>query len=267
LWLAAVAVTAGSAFWQRLSGPTYPVSGQLDLGGLPVQLRLERSHDTDSDQPISIQVEDPAVEGEVAWRRFPTEDPWQLLPLSRLGATLGAALPRQPAAGKLEVQVRLRRGQASAVFPERPAIIRFKGPVDALLLVPHILLVFAGMLLSTRAGLAALVKGGGVRWLSLSTLSCLALGGLLLGPLVQKAAFGAYWTGWPLGHDLTDNKMAVAVLAWGLALWRLRGSYPARSAGRWAVLAAALITLAIFAIPHSTWGSEIDWKTVGAAPA
>ncbi len=55
----------------------------------------------------------------------------------------------------------------------------------------------------------------------------LVLGGFLLGPIVQKYAFGAFWTGWPFGEDLTDNKTAVAVLAWLprvtlLALWGSR---------------------------------------------
>ena len=34
---------------------------------------------------------------------------------------------------------------------------------------------------------------------------------------VQKAAFGAYWTGFPFGYDLTDNKTVLMWLAWVLA--------------------------------------------------
>jgi hypothetical protein len=40
------------------------------------------------------------------------------------------------------------------------------------------------------------------------------VGGLILGPPVQLEAFGALWTGWPFGADLTDNKTLIAVLAW-----------------------------------------------------
>ena len=86
------------------------------------------------------------------------------------------------------------------------------------------------------------------------------IGGLLLGPLVQKAAFGAYWTGWPFGTDLTDNKTAVAVLAWGVAAFRARGGREARAA----VVVAALVTLAVFLVPHSAWGSQIDWSKLPA---
>ena len=81
----------------------------------------------------------------------------------------------------------------------------------------------------------------------------LVVGGLALGPVVQKFAFDAYWTGWPFGTDLTDNKTAVAVAAWAFALWRCRGGRLARGA----VVAAALVTIVVFSIPHSLFGSEL----------
>ena len=81
----------------------------------------------------------------------------------------------------------------------------------------------------------------------------LAIGGLLLGPAVQKYAFDAWWTGWPFGHDLTDNKTAIAVAAWGIALLRTRGGRGARVA----IVVAALVTMAVFIVPHSMFGSEL----------
>jgi hypothetical protein len=121
-------------------------------------------------------------------------------------------------------------------------------------LVPHILLMFLGMLWATRAGLEKLASepryAGFIVW----TLILLGVGGLLLGPAVQKFSFGEWWTGWPYGTDLTDNKTAVAWLAWVVAWFANRRS--PRSAGWW-VVAAAVLTLAVFAIPHSLFGSEI----------
>ena len=82
------------------------------------------------------------------------------------------------------------------------------------------------------------------------------IGGLLLGPLVQKFAFDAYWTGWPFGHDLTDNKTLVAFLAWlpatVLALTRRRIGL--------AVAAGWIVMMGVFLIPHSYRGSEMDWS-------
>ena len=82
-------------------------------------------------------------------------------------------------------------------------------------------------------------------------------GGFVLGPLVQKAAFGEYWTGIPWGWDLTDNKTLFAALFWAAAVFLQRKGEDRRPA----VLAAALATLVVFAIPHSVWGSEIRWES------
>ena len=79
--------------------------------------------------------------------------------------------------------------------------------------------MFFGMLLSTRAGLEAYSTTPNYGRLILWTVALLTVGGLLLGPIVQKYAFDAFWTGWPFGTDLTDNKdrRGLAGLAGGVA--------------------------------------------------
>ena len=126
--------------------------------------------------------------------------------------------------------MRLAHGGEEALFPERPAITRFKGAVSAAILSPHIAAMFTGMLVANAAGLLALRGEKRLFRISLVVIALLSIGGLFLGPLVQKAAFGAYWTGWPFGSDLTDNKTAVAVLAWVVAAFRSRGERDARIA-------------------------------------
>jgi hypothetical protein len=258
-WTLAVVITLTSAVWQRMTGPTYPARGSVQLGGTEIALRLERSHSVSARQPVTVRVPDAQVTGAVEWRRYPSADPWQRLPLARSGDVLRAVLPPEPEplmppAGKLEYQVRLARGSAEAAFPPRPAVTRFKGDVPAAVLVPHIFAMFFGMLFSTRTALAALF-GGKTRLWGFLTALLLVTGGFVLGPIVQKYAFGAYWTGIPWGWDLTDNKTLFAGAAWLVAAWQLRGGHH----GRIAVIAAAAITLLVFAIPHSVWGSQVKW--------
>ena len=251
----ALLVTLASAVWQRRSGPTYPVRGRVALGGTAIDLRLTRTQGGPGDQQVRVAAPDAGVTGAVAFRRYPTRDAWTVLPMARDGNDIAAALPHQPPAGKLEYQVRLTKGAETAVFPPRPAVTRFKGDVPAAVLVPHVLCMFLGMLFSTAAGLAALA-GAPSRRLALVTLGLIALGGFVLGPIVQNAAFGAYWTGVPFGWDLTDNKTLIAGLLWAAAVLVQRPGRDSRAA----VLAAALATLVVFAIPHSTWGSQIKWE-------
>jgi hypothetical protein len=174
----------------------------------------------------------------------------------RSGTVLEGTLPRQPAGGKLAYQLHLIRPPETVVLPPQPAITRFKDPVSPYVLVPHVLAMFLGMLWSTRAGLAA-ITGGAMRALTWTTLALLGVGGFVLGPWMQHQAFGEWWTGVPFGYDLTDNKTLIAIVAWALAAWRVH-----RGDGRVAVALAALVTLVIFAIPHSTWGTEIRWDEV-----
>ena len=256
LWTLALVLTLASAVYQRKTGPTYPVSGKVVLGGEEIRLKLTRTHGGTGDQPVSITAKDPAVTAEVAWRRFPTDDPMSWLPMARKGDALVASLPHQPPAGKLEYQVRLVRGGETVIFPPKPAVTRFKGDVTTAILVPHVFCMFTGMLLSTAAGLFALAKDDGARKISRVTLGVFFVGGLILGPIVQKQAFGDFWTGIPWGWDLTDNKTLIAVVTWAAAVFFLRGGRPARAA----ILLATVATLFVFAIPHSTWGSEIRWQ-------
>jgi hypothetical protein len=88
------------------------------------------------------------------------------------------------------------------------------------------------------------------------TIIFLILGGFILGPIVQKFSFGQLWTGWPFGDDLTDNKTLFALIAF-LAAWFLRK----KSYGRWLAIGAALVMLAVYLIPHSMNGSELDVET------
>jgi hypothetical protein len=232
------------------------------IGGEEVRYRLARSQETTSDQIVRIYVPDTAVGGDIRWRRYPSSEEYKTIPLARNGEQLEGALPRQPPGGKLEYQVRLTRPPEVLIVPSRPAVTRFKDPVSLYVLIPHVLAMFLGMLWSTRAGLAALA-GEPVRTLTWTALALLVAGGFVMGPWMQHQAFGDWWTGVPFGWDLTDNKTLIAILAWAIAAWRVRDG----RAGRVEVALAALVTLIIFVIPHSAWGTEIKWDELSRSAA
>ena len=256
LWVLAVLITLVAAFYQRTTGPTYPAGGRIVIGGETIRYRLQRSHGGSGDQRITIRVPDPMVSGEIAWRRYPTGDPFTAVPMQRDGQVLVGYLPHQPPAGKLEYKVTLNDGGREIRLPATGTVItRFKGAVPAWVLGPHIFLMFFGMLYASRAGLEALRKKRRLLGYTKITLILLGLGGMILGPIVQKYAFGVFWTGVPFGWDLTDNKTLITFVAWLIALLfvnRMRGS-------RGVVIAAAVITLVVFAIPHSLFGSQLKY--------
>jgi len=79
---------------------------------------------------------------------------------------------------------------------------------------------------------------------------------MIMGPLLQLYAFGDLWTGIPFGWDLTDNKTLIAYVAWIVALIMNRKGVNYR----W-IIVATIVTLIIFSIPHSMFGSEFNYAT------
>ncbi len=257
LWVLAFVLTLASAVFQRMTGPTYPVRGEVVVGGGgEVAFRLPRSHGGAGDAEVRLEVPDESVNGVMEYRRYRSHDDWAKQSLAREGDLLVAQVPHQPPAGKVMYRIELSKpGQSAVSLTNEPVIIRFRGGVPAFALIPHIILIFAAMLYSTRTGLEGLVGGSRISRLTIWTIGLLLVGGLIGGPVVQKYAFDAFWTGWPFGHDLTDNKTAVAFVFWLIAFWRIKKNAHPRG---WAI-AASLVLLAIFLTPHSLLGSELDY--------
>jgi len=260
LWSVASVITLASAVYQRVTGPTYPLRASVTIGSETFTFRLIRSQENPRDAEISVPVPNRGISGYYEFRRQLSDDPWDRRPLARRGESLIGWIPSQPAASKVQYRIFLEKpGAAPVPVTPEPVVLRFKDYVPRIpVLWPHIALMFVGMLCSNRAGLEALVRGTQTNRLSLWAFIPMVAGGIILGPMVQKFAFGSYWTGWPFGHDMTDNKTAVAVLFWLIAVWRLQKRPEARG---WAI-AAAVVTLLVFAIPHSVWGSEIAYGQV-----
>ncbi len=263
VWSVSFVLTLAFLVWQKVSGPTYEVKFRENVAGAPVRGELLRTHSINGDMPVTVHAPDPGVTAVVEWRRYPTQDPWEHLPMQRDGEVLRAQLPRQKMAGKLEYYVHIHKDAAVVKVPaDEAAVARYKGDVPALILVFHVSFMIIGMFFSTSCGLTGLLGGSAaLRPLSMLSFLFLLLGGCILGPIVQKYAFDAYWTGWPLGSDWTDNKLAVGALAWLAAAWRCRGAREGRPVGRWWAFVAMLAIIVIYSIPHSIHGSTLDYET------
>lgn len=256
-WVTAILITISAALFQRMTGPTYPLKGEVTIGDSKIKYKLARSYVTPKDYKIRIEAHNKDVMGLLAFRRHKTSDPWTKLQMTREGNFLTTSLPHQPPAGKLDYKViLLYQDEKTSLSGKHPIIIRYKGAVPLSLLIPHALIMFLAMLFSTRAGIEALDSKSNPRKYALWAAGLLFLGGMILGPLVQKFAFGALWTGFPFGFDLTDNKTLIAMVGWTAAVIAGRGGKPAR----WWVLGASILLFTIYLIPHSLLGSELDYS-------
>ncbi|MBI9073201.1 MAG: hypothetical protein JEY94_16480 [Melioribacteraceae bacterium] len=256
-WILAILITVASAFYQKMTGPTYPVKGEIQLNSNTIQYKLYTSHGGDENHLVKISVPNKSIAGTLFWKRYKTNDEYIVVPMENIASELSAILPHQPPAGKLQYYVKLNdNGNEVSISAGEPIIIRFKGAVPTGILIIHVITIFGAMLLSTRTGFEALRKEKNLKKLTYWTMGFLIIGGLIFGPIVQKYAFGAYWTGFPYGTDLTDNKTLIAFIGW---LFAFVAVIKSKQEKVW-IIFAAILMFVIFIIPHSMMGSELDYN-------
>ncbi|MFW6140641.1 MAG: hypothetical protein ACOC5S_04735 [Acidobacteriota bacterium] len=259
LWLLALIMTVSVLAYQRITGPTYPIQKRIQIGDTEISYRLERSHVNTKDYQIRINVPDKNIHGTVLFRIFRSQDEWTKEEMKRERDFLIGSLPKQPAAGKLEYKVLLKDSHSTvSLSGEKPVVIRFKGSVPAPIVTIHVLIIFAAFLFSIRAGLESLIPNSNPKKLAIWGVVFLFTGGMIFGPIMQKFAFDSFWTGFPLGKDLTDTKTLVALIFWLVALGASRKKNK-KTSRRW-ILTASCVMLVVFLIPHSLLGSEFDYS-------
>lgn len=284
LWIGAVLLMAGAATYQRTTGPTYPLRGEIVGGTESYSYALVRSQETTDQARVALPKPGAGATAVLTYRRYPTNDDFSSVALAEEegegGPELAAYLPIQPSAGKIEYYLEVQTQAGTVRIPsleagEETIILRYKDPVPTPLLAAHVIAMFFTVLVGMRTGLGALFAPQGIRTLTWVTLIGMTVGGLVLGPFVQKYAFGAYWTGFPWGYDLTDNKLLIMWLAWVVAASvigtgaKKTGAKKKATRSRVAVAIAAVCMVVVYLIPHSMRGSELDFDAVdaGVAPA
>jgi hypothetical protein len=274
LWFLAFVITVSAAIYQRHTGPTYPKKFEVTLNGKPYELKLVRSLALNDKPEVKLAITDTSIKAKIFFKRLGSTDEYQTANFSYRSTPVNsfimnkifkitkdeglfAEVQQQPAAGKIQYYIEITDASGTNTYlRDEPVVIRFKGGVPSFILAPHILLMFIAMLFSTLAGLMAVIKYPAFRKYSVWTLVLFTIGGFILGPLVQYYAFGELWTGIPFGWDLTDNKTLIALIFWVLAVVMNR-----KEEKPFYTILAAVVLLLIFSIPHSLFGSNLDYST------
>jgi len=270
----AFVITISAAVYQRKTGPTYPKRYVVSANGVDYHLKLVRSLALNEDPVVMLEIKDTTVRAKIYYKRYLSKDELQVADfrfksrpvhsfimnkIFHIDKEEGffAEVPQQPAAGKIEYYFEITDRTGTATYlKESPVVIRFKGGVPLAILLPHILFMFIAMLFSTFSGLLAAFRVPSFRKFSWWTFGSLMIGGMFLGPVVQLYAFGDLWTGIPFGWDLTDNKTLIAFVFWLLAVVMNR-----KKERPLYTIVAAVVLLLIYSIPHSMFGSQLDYNT------
>lgn len=260
LWVISFLMMTSIFIYQRMTGPTHPKKVKTEINGNKYKFQLPRSSEETGDEIVMLEVPDTTITGTFIYKRYKSTDEWSEMPMHRIGRSIAGHIPHQPPAGKVMYKIVLHNNGKDYPLNPEPVILRFKGYVPLYILIPHILFLVMAMFFSARAFFEFFISGQNLLFYTKYTLIFLLIGGMILGPVVQKFAFDAFWTGWPMKGifnfgDMTDNKTLVGFIAWIVAFFRLR-KHPNE---KWWVLLAFIILVAVYLIPHSVMGSEIDY--------
>ncbi|MCT4583197.1 MAG: hypothetical protein N4A35_17435 [Flavobacteriales bacterium] len=267
-WVLAIFLALAAMIYQRSTGPTYEYKGYLEHQEDSRKYKLLRSQETTEGAKIEL----PYFEGinytaTLHYKRYQTQDDITDLDFQLDENKLFIAqLPVQPAAGKIEYSITGSIDGKEFSIPEKGEdniVLRYKDPVPDYILIPHVTMMIIVIIFGIRAGLGAAFNDGTMRRWTIVAFTAMTVGGMMLGPIVQKYAFGEYWTGFPNGSDFTDNKMLIMWIAWALAL-AIIGFKPKKKEGvsRATVLMASVVMTMVYLIPHSMGGSTLDYDAV-----
>ena len=267
-WVLAVFLALAAMIYQRSTGPTYEYKGHLEYKGESYKYELLRSQETTEGAKIEL----PFIDGtdysaSLSYKRYQTKDTITTLDFQLdEKKQFVVQLPVQPAAGKVEYSITGVIDGKEFNIPEKGEdniVLRYKDPVSDYILIPHVTMMIIAIIFGIRAGLSAAFNDGSMRKWAVVAFTAMTLGGMLFGPLVQKSAFGEYWTGFPFGGDFTDNKTLIMWVAWALAL-AIIGFKAKKKEGisRTAVIMAAVVMMVVYLIPHSLGGSTLDYDAV-----
>lgn len=254
LWVIAIILTIGLVIYQRSTGSSYPIRGKVTIDGEVIKYKLIRTLGGDKDALIEIFIDSKDVTGSITQKKYKSFDEWSTSKMWRKEGRLVGVIPNPSPAGKVEYLIVLHHNDIDYVLTEDYVIIRFKGAVPMAILTPHIFFMFFSLLFALRVGLELFFRRVDTKYYAGVVIITLFVGGLILGPIVQKFAFGAYWTGWPFGYGLTDNKTLFVFIFWVIAWFVLRK----KPQNRLWPLIAVIIMILVYSIPHSVLSSEID---------
>ncbi len=273
VWFVALLITLGAAIYQRTTGPTYPKTAKVEFSDSEYIFKLLRSQEIGS--PCYLDVDlggDTSIKTTVFYKRLGVNEAWTETVLKPRASqekaffgkgkdklVLSTILPEQPEAGKIQFYLKLQKNnEVKFVEKEQPVVIRFKGAVPWYILAPHIFFMFSAMLLSTVSAIYFILKDyARTRNFGMRTFGALFMGGMILGPVVQKYAFSEFWTGIPWGWDLTDNKTLIAFAAFVIAVFvnKKNNKRPVL------FFIATIVLYMVYSIPHSAFGSELNYET------
>ena len=74
LWILGAIITLAMAYYQRLTGPTYPVKIEFSLNNKTYESKLIRSHGGDDDAKVFLNITDENIKAKLFYKNYPENE-------------------------------------------------------------------------------------------------------------------------------------------------------------------------------------------------
>jgi hypothetical protein len=252
--LASFLISAIFLFFQRITGPTYPIRGSINTKDSLIKFKFLRSCTLGEDCKIIFNGK---IDGYILYKKYKVDEKYTKIDFNFDGKISYVNLKLNlPKASKIEYDVFVKKLNDYIKINDKPIVLRFKGYVPSYILIPHIIFMYLFFFITTYIFLRINLTNQIDKKLFYISLSFLIFGGFIFGPFVQYYAFDVFWSGFPFGYDLTDNKTLLTLLVYFLPLHSMIKNKNIKMNFN----IAYLLTTIVYLIPHSMYGSEYKFK-------
>lgn len=244
------------AFFQRVTGPTYPVKGEIKKDDIHFNYKFPRSCEI-AQKKCVVKIESKRDLGfHLLYKRYKVDEDFKKIDFKMGDNHFFAMIDDQyKPASKIEYNVYYKVNNETFKINQKPIILRFKGKVNRFIIILHVFFMFLSLTLISYLFITALIEKKYSRVVFWINYLAMFLGGFILGPLLQKQAFGVWWSGFPFGYDMTDNKTLFSFLFWSYSAYQL---YMKKDIRKY-IIVSSIVSLISYLIPHSLFGSEYDY--------
>jgi hypothetical protein len=212
LWVGSIVLTFVIGYTRNVTDEYYPVTGSFGVEGEKVSYKLDKVHYGKEPYRILILTDLKELGGKCILK---SDDKWITIPLNRGDNNLNASIPSLKPLSKIDYKVILNYNDEVYVIPAGSKIeISFYGNIPASVNLLNFILLYGGLLFSTRTTLEVFNRKKFIKKYIVFTTSIFIILASIINPLRNSYKLGAINLYVPPIMDIINPFLITLVLMW-----------------------------------------------------